>query len=148
MNLTDLIGPVENTDPELTVSHKAILWGQDDLLVQAVDSFLKEMAWEVTHISNNESIESLIHETKRIGAGVVILCQYKSDDDAALPWRLINEQLCLKVVTIGMDTNLLHVYSRQDVILKGTADLLSILGARQLPGCTCEKEVESTKENK
>jgi len=145
MNLIDLIGPVENTNPVPAVSHKAILWRQDDVLAQAVDSFLEKMEWEVTQISNDESVERLIQETKRIAPDVVILCQYKSDDDAVLPWRLINEQPCLKVVTIGMDSNLLHVYSKQDVVLKGATDLLSILESGQFSDCTFEKEVKLTK---
>lgn len=147
MDLIDLIGPIEDANPEPTASHKAILWGQDDLLARAVASFLEKKAWEVTQVSSHECIEHLIQETRRIAPDVVIFCQYKSDEHAVLPWRLINEQLCLKVVTIGMDSNLLHIYSKQDVVLKGATDLLSILESGQFSDCTTEKEVGHRKQN-
>jgi len=144
MKLSDRIGPIEKTKPELTRSRLAILWGRDDLLVQAVGSFLEKVAWDVIRISNDENVESFIRKIKQLRPEVIILCQERADD-AALPWRLIEENLCLKVLTVGMDSNLMHVYSKQDVLLQGASDLLSIIDPVQFANHANGREVRSAK---
>src|SRR5262245_7182426 len=94
MNISDLIGPILNAEPEPSHTRRAILWGRDDLLAQAIGSFLKNTEWEIIRVSNDEGVEILIRETKRVSPEVVILCRYK-EEDAALALRLIDEQCCL-----------------------------------------------------
>jgi len=127
MNLPDLIGPVEKAQPEATGSRKAIVWGQDSLLARAVSSFLKSSVWEVFALSNDGTIEALMEEIGRLDPEVVFLCHYRVDEDSVLPLRLIDKYPCLKVITLGLDSNLMQVYSKQKIILQEAADLLSIL---------------------
>ena len=144
MKLIDVIGPIETTRPESARSHLAVLRGRDDLLVQAVGSFLEKMAWEVVRVSNDENVENFIRKMKQLHPDIVVLCQDRADDDN-MPWRLIAENLCLKVLTVGMDSNLMHVYSKQDVLLQGASDLLSIIDPVQFAEQGKKREVRSTK---
>jgi hypothetical protein len=144
MNLPDLIGPVEKSQPE-TNARRAIVWGQDNLLARAVSSFLKDTIWEVFSIANDGNIETLIQEIKRLNPEVVFLCRYRvEEEDSVLPLRLIEQHPCLKVITLGLDSNLMQVYSKQKIILQGAADLLSILENGN-PNCTQEQEEVSAK---
>lgn len=147
MNLPDLIGPVEKAQPE-TASRRAIVWGQDNLLVQAVSSFLKGTVWEVFSIANDGNIEMLIQEIKNLDPEVVFLCSYRvEEEDSILPLRLIEQHPSLKIITLGLDSNLMQVYSKQKIILQGAADLLSILENGN-PNCTQEqKEVRAEKQD-
>ena len=142
-----MIEPMGTVDMESTSPRKIILWGSDDLLSQAVDLFLQtSQSLNVIRLSSEIGEEKLVQETQRINPDVVVLCRDKVDDDSSLPLRLINEQACLRVVTVGLESNLMQVYSKHNVILQGASELLSIVDSGNLPSCTSkEKEVVSKK---
>lgn len=129
MNMHTLINP-ENPDPETDYARKALLWGRDNLLAQAVDLLLKSSEnWDVVRVSSDEGVEKLLRKTKSINPDVVVLCREKSDDDLDLPLRLIQAQHCLRVVVVGLESNLMQVYSKHDVVVSGVSDLLSVVDA-------------------
>jgi len=128
MSLMDMVKPIENTDTEPVHVRKAVLWGEDDLLSQAIGLFLEaNMTWDVIRVSKNRNADGLIDEVKRVNPEVVILREDRVGENSTLPLRLINEQCCLKVISVGLESNLLQVYSKQNVILQGVTDLLSIV---------------------
>ena len=142
MSLIDMVKPVENTEIEPIHIRKAVLWGEDDLLSQAIGLFLESnMTWEVIRVSRTENTSDLIEEVKRIDPEVVILRENKVGESSTLPLMLLNEQCCLKVLTVGLESNLMQVYSKQKVHLQGVADLLSIVETGNYSSCTPEKEV-------
>ena len=126
MNLSELVGPVGNLNPSLT--RKAILWGQESLLADSVEYFLKTGAdWDVVKIANDCGVEYLIQQVERLKPAVVILCQEKDVSDTGLLMQLDQAQLCLKVVTVSMESNLLQVYSKHKVIMRDVSDLLAVV---------------------
>lgn len=128
MSLFYMVNPVENIDVEHPHIRKAVLWGQDDLLTQSINLFLEEnLTWEVIRVSKDGGIDDLIEEMQRIKPEVVILCEDSLDEKSILPLQLMNEQICLKVISIGLENNLTQVYSKQNIILHGVPDLLSIV---------------------
>ncbi len=139
MDLPDLIGPILNTEPEAVSARRAIVWGRNDLLVHAVGSFLKSRNWDVAHVSSGQDAEVLLLETKRIHPEVVILCREEADE-SALAFRLIDEPACPRVITLGLDSNLMQVYSKQNVHLQGASDLLAILDQGIISDCKPGKE--------
>jgi hypothetical protein len=146
MNLPDLIGPIANTEPERTQSPLAILWGRDDLLAQAIDTFLKGTEWCVARVSNDGDVENLVRETRRVNPDLVVLCRDRVDD-TTLALRLLDEQPCLKVVTLGLDSNLMQIYSKQNIILREVSDLLSIIDKEHFPTCISGKEAGTAEKN-
>src|SRR5512139_511483 len=139
MNLPDLIGPILKAEPEAVSARRAIIWGRNDLLVHAVGSFLKSRDWEITHVSGDQDAEILLLQTKQIHPEVVILCREEADE-SALAFRLIDEQACPRVMTLGLDSNLMQVYSKQNIHLQGASDLLAILDQAIVSDCTPGKE--------
>jgi len=143
-----MVKPIENADMEPIRIRKAILWGREDLLSQAVGHFLKVAnTVDVVEVSSERGVEELIREIRRINPEVVILCQDKTDENSNLPLLLINQQLCLKVITVELESNRLQVYSRQNVVIQKTSDLLSIVESGYIPNSAQEKEVGSKKQN-
>lgn len=142
MSLVDMVKPIENTDLEPVHIRKAVLWGEDDLLSQAIGLFLESnMTWEVIRVSRNGSVGDLMREVKRIKPEVVILREDRVGENSTLPLQLLNEELCTKVISVGLESNLMQVYSRQNVILQGVTDLLSIVETGNYSNCIPEKEV-------
>jgi len=145
MSINIMVEPVGNTDAGTIHSRKAILWGGDDLLSQAVGLFLEaRMTWRVIKVSSTENVEYLIQKVTMVKPDVVILCHDKDQGDSVLPLRLIDEQPYLKVVTVNLENNHLQVYSKQNVVIEGVSDLLCVIEAGIFSNCTSGKEVSSS----
>ena len=143
MSLINIIEPMGAIDMESNSPRKIILWGRDDLLSQAVDLILQtSQSWEVTRLSSESGVEKLIQETHRINPEVVFLCREKVDEDSSLPLRLINEQGCLRVVTVGLESNLMQVYSKQNIILREVSDLLYIIDTGNFQAAHLERRCD------
>jgi hypothetical protein len=140
MNLSELLNPVENLHS--TQTRKAILWGPESLLTDSVEHFLKTgAAWDVVKISSESGIDYLIQQVRSIKPATIILCQETDNGDKDVLMQLDQAQLCLKVVTVSMESNLIQVYSKHNVIMRDVSDLLSVVETRYLPNHTI-KEVQ------
>lgn len=144
MNNVEKGKPISKQDAEKqTYAHKAILWNKGYVLAQAIVNILAESGtWEVVRIFNDDDIEKLIQATKLVDPEVVVLCQNRADEDLTLPLRLIYEQNNMIVVTVGLESNLVQVYSKESVILQRGVDLLSIMETGNFSDRILEKEVE------
>ena len=141
MSLIDMIETIENIDIEPTHIRKAVLWGENDVLSQAICHILMaNMTWEVIRVSRSGVAGDLIEELKRINPEVVIIRNDKVGENSTLPLQLLHEQLCTKVVSLGLESNLAQVYSKQNVILQGVTDLLSIVETGNYSNYTPGKE--------
>lgn len=148
MTVITMTEPVENAVAKPMRTRKAILWGQDNLLSESVGLFLESnLTWEVIRVSSEEDVEHLFEETKRINPEVVILCTDRTLEDSRLPLRLINEQICLRVVTVGLESNHIQVYSKQNFVIQGVSDLLSIVETGNYSDCSLGKEAGPVKQN-
>ena len=135
MDFTELVGPIENSNPSPV--RKAILWGQASLLVDSVEFCLKTGAgWEVNKLSSDCGAEYLLQQVKTIKPAVVILCQEKDAGDTTLLMQLDQIQYCSKVVMVSMESNLIQVYSKHNLIMHNVSDLLAVIETRNFPNHT------------
>jgi hypothetical protein len=145
MNLTELLGPIENKDSRQPCSRTAIIWGPDDMLTQAMEFFLKaEETWQVIRISPDQSIDTLSEQIKRIQPDVIILHTGNCASNTSLPIQLIQEYPNVRVITASLENNQMQVYSKQSIRLRKASDLLSIIEDRNLSNHPVEKEVGSS----
>lgn len=138
MNLPELLGPIENTTP--LPSHKAILWGPEILLMDSVEYFLESADWEVVKISNECGSDYLIQQVTLAKPAVIILCQERDASDFALLTQLAKAQACLKVIVLSLESNLVQVYGRHNLIMRDVSDLLSVVESRNYSGHTFKEE--------
>lgn len=142
MDTGKIVEPSEEPDSPPARTRKAVVWGREDLLAQAVGLFLEaERIWDVKRVASDGGVDRLFQEVKRTSPDVVILCQERVGEEPSLPVRLIQEQLCLKVVTVGLESNLMQIHSKHSVIVKGVSDLLSIVESGYFPKNAQKKEV-------
>ena len=142
MNLTALLGPIENKDPQPSGSRKAMIWGPDDLLTQAMEFFLKgEESWQVIRIPADQSTESLFEQVEKIHPDVIILHTGNCADTTDLPLQLLQDHPNLRVITASLEDNQMQVYSKQSIRLRKASDLLSIVEDRHFSNQPIEKEV-------
>jgi hypothetical protein len=130
----------------MTKPKTAILWGQDDLLAQAMEIFLmNEESWEVIRIPADEGVCSLVEQVRRIRPDLVILYQGKYEDGSDPFTKLLQEQPEIRVLTVSLENNVMQVYSKQSVTVRKVSDLLSVIEDRHFSNDPIEKEVVTGK---
>ena len=146
MNLADLLGTIEDKDPGRGPSQKAILWGRDDLLARALESFLAARGtWEIIRILPEQGEDYLLEQAKKIQPKVIILYPGDCAAENDLPIRLIQNQPVLRVATVSMENNLIEIYQKYNRIIRESSDLLSIIEDRYFLDLSGHKEVDQDK---
>jgi len=132
MNFSELLGPIEDSAP--AHSQRAIVWGPEIMLMDSVEYFLKTRAnWDVVKISNECGVDYLVQQVRALNPTVVILCQEKDISDVALLMQLAQIPICSRVIAISLESNLMQVYSRQNVIMRDVGDLLAVVDNENFP---------------
>ena len=140
MNFTELVGPIENSTPAHLQT--AILWGPESLLMDSVEFFLKSRVdWDVVKILSECGVDCLIERVESLRPAVVILCQERDANDFALLTQLAQTQICLKVILVSMESNLIQIYSKRNLIMRDVSDLLSVVGHEYFSNSEAKEEV-------
>jgi hypothetical protein len=120
----------------------AILWGQDDLLAEAIKIlFKKEQGWQVFLIPPCSDLSSLVETVQKARPELVIICHSSVRDDSDPLLKLIQEQPELKVITVSLTDNAIQVYSKHTVTVRSVSDLLSLIEDGSSSFHTMQKEV-------
>ena len=115
-------------------SKLAILWGYDDLLVEAVEHLLTaRRGWQVIRISDEGEAETLTQQVKKVNPEVLIIHEGSFAGDVRLLIKFVQEYPQLKIITISLGDNLMKVYDKQTICIKEVSDLLSIINGNGNP---------------
>jgi hypothetical protein len=98
--------------------------------MDSVEFFLKSADWEVVKLSNECGSDYLIQRVITVKPAVIILCQERDASDFALLMQLAKVQVCLKVVVLSLESNLVQVYGKHNLIMHAVSDLLSVVESR------------------
>ena len=127
----------------MTKPKTAILWGEDDLLSQGIETFLRdEKTWSVIRIPSNQSLCSLVEQVQTISPDLVVLSQGERGDRADSLMKLLQDQPNSKVIVVSLENNLMQVYSKHSITVRRVSDLLSIIEDRYFFDHPAAKEVE------
>ena len=138
----------------------AILWGQNDLLTQAMEMFLtagESKEWDVIRLPANASMPVLVEQVQKIKPDLVILYQPNPAKDSDPLIQLMHEQPDLtvladqpesRVIIVSLENNVMQVYSKRSVTVRRASDLLSVIEDRYFPENYKEKEVATAQRPK
>jgi len=143
MNLPELLGPIESSVP--FPSQRAVLWGPEILLMDSVEYFLKSADWEVVRLSNGCGVDHLIQRVTTVKPAVIILCQERDANDFTLLMQLARIQYCSKVVVVSLESNLVQIYGRRNLIMNDVSDLLSVVDHKYFPNTRSKEDVPENK---
>ena len=126
----------------MTKPKTAILWGEDDLLSEGIETFLRdEKTWSVIRIPSNQSLCSLVEQVQTISPDLVVLSQGERGDRADSLMKLLQDQPNSKVIVVSLENNLMQVYSKHSITVRRVSDLLSIIEDRYFFDHPTAKEV-------
>ena len=111
-------------------SKTIVLWVLDDLLSSSVELFLTaQKGWNVINISDEQHLNTVLQIVDKVNPDVVILHKEKQTGRLDVPHVLLQNHPNLKVITVSLKNNLMEVYSKQNILVKSTADLISAVEA-------------------
>lgn len=109
-------------------SKTIVVWGGEDLLSSSIELFLATVAdWQVISLSNTEDQRALQLAVETSRPDIVIIPQGHQEGQSDLALQLIRAHPAIKVIMIGLDTNLMDVYSKQKIWVKQSSDLLGVI---------------------
>ena len=112
----------------MTKPKKIVVWGSEDILSSSIEFFLAAKEdWNVVSISNHEDLDALISAVETTQPDIVIINQACNADLTNLPLQLLQDHPAIKVITIGLENNVMDVYSKQKVLVKQAADLITVI---------------------
>lgn len=106
----------------------AILWGREDLLGNAIESFLgMAKNWRVIKVCDCQDYNLLLREVEKTNPSIVIVHQSDYAKDFPPLVHLVQELPDLKVIIVNSENNMVEVYNKQQILIKKATDLLSII---------------------
>ena len=116
----------------MTKPKMIVVWGSEDILSAYIEYFLAAKDdWNVVSISNQEAQETLMLAVDTMQPDFVIINQPCNADLTDLPLKLLQDHPAIKVITIGLENNLMDVYSLQQVFIRQAADLIKVIDNEQ-----------------
>jgi hypothetical protein len=133
MNLANLKRQLDEAK-SLSAPRIAILWGQEDLLGGAIESFLTMAKnWRVVKILGCHDDNLLTQEVKKIKPDIVVINQGDYAGNFSPPIHLFQDLPNMKIIIVNFENNLVEVYNKQKIRIMKATDLLSIIDEHQLP---------------
>lgn len=107
-----------------------LLLGQDDLLSTFVELLLSDQpGWEVVPVSMEQDPDEIFKALEHLEPDVVVSheenCSCKSQ---VLP-ILFRSNPALKLISLSLKSNLMEIYSKQNILVQSAADLISAIEA-------------------
>jgi len=105
-----------------------VLWGDDSLLLKAVESLLDtEDGFRVIRLSERLNNDLLIHRVKEACPDIFIIHEELIVEKMHLVTKFLQDLPKMKIITINFENNQVEVYNKQTICIKKSSDLLSII---------------------
>ena len=109
---------------------KVIIWGREDVLGRAFESFLtNQEEWNVIRVMDDDPTEHFLQLVEAENPDVIILYEGTYNCVSPLPVQLMQHRPQLRVITASLQDNNLEVYDKHKVCITNMSDLfLAISG--------------------
>ena len=123
-------------DPNMAKSRVVLLWAREDLLGRAVQQLLNKVKdWQITRIYDETHGDILARELERLQPDVLIIHRGDYSGSSMNTLRQLMLGHCeMKIITISPEKNLVEVYDKHTICIKGVSDLLSVIEEGHAPG--------------
>jgi len=114
----------------MTTARTIMLWGQESLFSSTLDLILTtQIGWHVVNITGEGNCDALIREVNRVDPDVIIFHRDIFEKNFQLPTVLFQNHPKLKVITASLTSNTIEVYSKQNIKVMTSSDLISVVAS-------------------
>lgn len=115
-------------DMKNTLERTVILWGEDDVLMRAVEVLLTVRGeWRLIRIKEDLDDLSLAQMVEEVTPDVLIVHQSALEGSVRLLIKFVQDYSKLKIITIGLENNQMEIYNKKRVCIKEASDLLAAI---------------------
>ena len=115
-------------DMKNTLERTFILWGEDDVLMRAVEVLLTVRGeWLLIRIKEDLDDLSLAQMVEEVTPDVLIVHQSALEGSVRLLIKFVQDYSKLKIITIGLENNQMEIYNKKRVCIKEASDLLAAI---------------------
>ena len=112
----------------ISKSKMIVIWGGDDLLSTSIKYFFATKEnWKVVSISNQQDLDALLPVGDSTDLDVVVIHQACQNDAVNLPVCLLRDYPTIKVILLSLENNLLDIYSKKEILIEQSSDLISAI---------------------
>ena len=113
---------------ETPLERTIILWGQDDVLMMAIETLLgTEGGWKMVRVSDELDDVSLAQLIEQVTPDVVIVHESTLSGNVRLLIKFIQDYPNLKIITIGLENNKMDIYNKKTICIRESSDLLAAI---------------------
>jgi hypothetical protein len=115
-------------DMETPKEKTIILWGQDDVLIRAVEDLLiTGRGWKVIRVSDAWDDVALSQMVELVTPDVLIVHESAFASNMGMLIKFVMDHSKLKIITIGLENNKMEIYNKQTICIKKASDLLAAI---------------------
>jgi DNA-binding NarL/FixJ family response regulator len=112
----------------MQASKKIVIWGNEDLLSSSVELLLAgREEWEVVSLLHEEGPNAFLLAVEAVQPDIVIIHPGCRQDPIELLLQLLQDHPAIRVILINLENNFLEIYSKQNLLVKETSDLISVI---------------------
>ena len=104
--------------------------GEDDLLSKSVERMLSEKAgWEVIFVSPEQLQADIYSILEDLSPDVVVNQRGNNPNTSKALSILFHSNPKLKLITITLESNVMEIYNKENILMQSAADLISAIEA-------------------
>jgi hypothetical protein len=105
-----------------------IVWGQYDLLAEAVEHLLATRnGWKVLRVSDECDQDTLAREVERVNPEVLIIHEGALSVNGRMLIKFVQDHAKLKIITLSLENNSIEIYNKQTICINAASDLLAVI---------------------
>ncbi|MEP7134634.1 MAG: hypothetical protein ABI904_06850 [Chloroflexota bacterium] len=105
-----------------------IVWGQYDLLAEAVEHLLDTRnGWKVIRVSDEWDQDTLAREVERINPEALIVHEGVLSINGRTLIKFVQDRSKLKIITLSLENNSIEIYNKQTIYINAASDLLAVI---------------------
>jgi hypothetical protein len=105
-----------------------IVWGQYDLLAEAVEHLLATRnGWKVIRVSDECDQDALAREVERVNPEALIVHEGALSINGHTLIKFVQDHSKLKIITLSLENNSIEIYNKQTICINAASDLLAVI---------------------
>jgi hypothetical protein len=126
ISLQSSVTDIQMIQPTCDLGKTIILWGQDDVLIRAVEDLLGvETGWRLIRVLDDLNEVSLARTLAHFTPDVLIVHENAFGSDIRSLLGFVQAHSQLKIITIGLQNNQMEIFNKKRVCIREASDLLA-----------------------
>ncbi len=112
----------------MATSKTIVIFGSENIFSASIKVLLSVKAdWEIVSVCNKNGWEALNLALEAVRPDTVVIHQESLEDPTSLVMRLLQDHPAVRVIVINLESNLMDVYSKQNIFAQGISNLFQVI---------------------